>query len=407
MLAFEYKARIKGKIIHDEILAEDKRSAIASLKQDKIRPINIKEKKKKKEFSFNNGKPLFGSGKQRITEKDIVVFTRTFSTLVDAGLPLVQCLKILGEQAENRTFGEIILSIKQDIETGENLSDSLRKHPKVFNSLYCNLFKAGEAAGILDTIARRLAAHIEKAASLKKKVKSAMVYPACIVSVAVAVISFLMIFVIPAFTTMFSSGGAELPGPTAIVMAVSDMFRTKWHYMAGTAYAIYLIFSRLYATERGRAVIDSYVLKLPVAGPLIRKVSIAKFSRTLGTLLASGVTLLEGLEICARTAGNKTVETAVLNAMEAIKGGDTIAAPLARGKVFPPMVIQMIDVGENSGSLDSMLAKIADFYDEEVDTAVTDMTALLEPALMVFLGLVVGFIVVAMYLPIFQMGSAV
>ena len=407
MLAFEYKARIKGKIIHDEILAEDRKSAIASLKQDKIRPINIAEKRKKKEFSFNNGKPLFSSGKQRVTEKDIVVFTRTFSTMIDAGLPLVQCLKILGDQTENRTFGEIILSVKQDIETGENLSDSLRKHPKVFNSLYCNLFEAGEAAGILDIIARRLAAHIEKAASLKKKVKSAMVYPACIVSVAVGVISFLMIFVIPAFTTMFSSGGAELPGPTAIVMAVSDMFRTKWHYMAGTAYAIYLVFSRLYATGRGRAVIDGYALKLPVAGPLIRKVSIAKFSRTLGTLLSSGVALLEGLEICARTSGNKTVETAVLNTMEAIKGGDTIAAPLARGKVFPPMVIQMIDVGENSGSLDSMLAKIADFYDEEVDTAVTGLTALLEPALMVFLGLVVGFIVVAMYLPIFQMGSAV
>jgi len=407
MLAFEYKARIKGKIIHDEILAEDRKSAIASLKQDKIRPINIAEKRKKKEFSFNNGKPLFSSGKQRITEKDIVVFTRTFSTMIDAGLPLVQCLKILGDQTENRTFGEIILSVKQDIETGENLSDSLRKHPKVFNSLYCNLFEAGEAAGILDTIARRLATHIEKAASLKKKVKSAMVYPACIVSVAVGVISFLMIFVIPAFTTMFNSGGAELPGPTAIVMAVSDMFRTKWYYMLGTAYASYLVFSRLYATERGRAVIDGYALKLPVAGPLIRKVSIAKFSRTLGTLLSSGVALLEGLEICARTSGNKTVETAVLNTMEAIKGGDTIAAPLARGKVFPPMVIQMIDVGENSGSLDSMLAKIADFYDEEVDTAVTGLTALLEPALMVFLGLVVGFIVVAMYLPIFQMGSAV
>ena len=407
MLAFEYKARIKGKIIHDEILAEDRKSAIASLKQDKIRPINIAEKRKKKEFSFNNGKPLFSGGKQRITEKDIVVFTRTFSTMIDAGLPLVQCLKILGDQTENRTFGEIILSIKQDIETGEDLSDSLRKHPKVFNSLYCNLFEAGEAAGILDIIARRLATHIEKAASLKKKVKSAMVYPACIVSVAVGVISFLMIFVIPAFTTMFNSGGAELPGPTAIVMAVSDMFRTKWHYMAGTAYAIYLVFSRLYATERGRAVIDGYALKLPVAGPLIRKVSIAKFSRTLGTLLSSGVALLEGLEICARTSGNKTVESAVLDTMEAIKSGDTIAAPLARGKIFPPMVIHMIDVGENSGSLDSMLAKIADFYDEEVDTAVTSLTALLEPALMVFLGLVVGFIVVAMYLPIFQMGSAV
>jgi len=407
MLAFEYKARIKGKIIHDEILAEDRKSAIASLKQDKIRPINIAEKRKKKEFSFNNGKPLFSSGKQRITEKDIVVFTRTFSTMIDAGLPLVQCLKILGDQTENRTFGEIILSVKQDIETGEDLSDSLRKHPKVFNSLYCNLFEAGEAAGILDIIARRLAEHMEKEASLKKKVKSAMVYPACIVSVAVGVISFLMIFVIPAFTTMFSSGGAELPGPTAIVMAVSDMFRTKWHYMAGTAYAIYLVFSRLYATERGRAVIDGYALKLPVAGPLIRKVSIAKFSRTLGTLLSSGVALLEGLEICARTSGNKTVESTVLDTMEAIKSGETIAAPLARGKIFPPMVIQMIDVGENSGSLDSMLAKIADFYDEEVDTAVIGLTALLEPALMVFLGLVVGFIVVAMYLPIFQMGSAV
>ncbi len=407
MLAFEYKARIKGKVIHDEILAEDRKSAIASLKQDKIRLINIKEKKKKKKFSFNNGKPLFSSGKQKITEKDIVVFTRTFSTMVDAGLPLVQCLKILGEQTENRTFGEIILSIKQDIETGEDLSDSLKKHPKVFNSLYCNLFEAGEAAGILDVIARRLAAHMEKAASLRKKVKSAMVYPACIVTVAIGVISFLMIFVIPAFTTMFNSGGAELPGPTAIVMAVSDTFRTKWHYMIGGAYAIYLIFNRLYVTKRGRAVIDSYALKLPVAGPLIRKVSIAKFSRTLGTLLSSGVSLLEGLEICARTSGNKTVETAVLNTIEAIKSGETIAGPLARGKVFPPMVIQMIDVGENSGSLDSMLTKIADFYDEEVDTAVTALTALLEPALMVFLGLVVGFIVVAMYLPIFEMGGGI
>jgi len=407
MLAFEYKARIKGKVIHDEILAEDRKSAIASLKQDKIRLINIKEKKKKKKFSFNNGKPLFSSGKQKITEKDIVIFTRTFSTMVDAGLPLVQCLKILGEQTENRTFGEIILSIKQDIETGEDLSDSLKKHPKVFNSLYCNLFEAGEAAGILDVIARRLAAHMEKAASLRKKVKSAMVYPACIVTVAIGVISFLMIFVIPAFTTMFNSGGAELPGPTAIVMAVSDTFRTKWHYMIGGAYAIYLIFNRLYVTKRGRAVIDSYALKLPVAGPLIRKVSIAKFSRTLGTLLSSGVSLLEGLEICARTSGNKTVETAVLNTIEAIKSGETIAGPLARGKVFPPMVIQMIDVGENSGSLDSMLTKIADFYDEEVDTAVTALTALLEPALMVFLGLVVGFIVVAMYLPIFEMGGGI
>ena len=407
MRTFQYKARVKGKIIHDQILAKDRKSAIASLKQDKIRPINISLKSRGKEFSFNNGKPLFSSGKQKITEKDIVVFTRTFSTMIDAGLPLVQCLKILGEQTENRTFGAIILSIKDNIETGENLSDSLKKYPKVFNSLYCNLFEAGEAAGILDVIARRLATHIEKTASLKKKVKSAMVYPACIVSVAVGVISFLMIFVIPAFTTMFNSGGAELPVPTAIVIAVSDMFQTKWYYMLGASYSIYLVFRRLHATERGRSLIDRYVLKIPVVGPLIRKVSIAKFSRTLGTLLSSGVGLLEGLEICARTSGNKTVESTVINTIEAIKSGDTIAAPLARGNIFPPMVIQMIDVGENSGSLDIMLAKIADFYDEEVDTAVIALTALLEPALMVFLGLVVGFIVVAMYLPIFQMGSAV
>ena len=407
MLTFKYKARIKGKIIHDEILAEDRNSAIASLKKDKIRPINISVTRKTKEFLLNKGTPLFSSGKQKITEKDVVVFTRTFSTMIDAGLPLVQCLKILGEQTENRTFGTIILSVKQNIEAGENLSDSLKKYPQVFNELYCNLFEAGEAAGILDVIASRLASHIEKTASLKKKVKSAMVYPACIISVAIGVIAFLMIFVIPSFTTMFNSGGAELPGPTAIVMAVSDIFRTKWHYMAGTLYTIYLVFRRLHANERGRTLIDHYVLKIPVAGPLIRKVSIAKFSRTLGTLLSSGVDLLEGLKICANTSGNKTVEYTVMNTIEAIKSGDSIAAPLSRGNVFPPMVVQMINVGENSGSLDTMLSKIADFYDEEVDTAVTDLTALLEPALMVFLGLVVGFIVVAMYLPIFQMGSAV
>ena len=405
MRAFQYKARIKGKVINDEIQAEDENSAIASLKQKKIRPIYIKEKKNK--LKFDSGKPIFGSGKQKITEKDIVIFTRTFSTMIDAGLPLVQCLQILGNQTENRTFGDIILSVKQDIEAGENLSNSMRKHPKVFNALYCNLFEAGEAAGILDTIARRLAAHIEKAASLKKKVRSAMVYPACIVTVAVGVIAFLMIFVIPAFTVMFNSGGAELTGPTAIVMAVSDMFRTKWYYMMGAAYGVYIIFNRLYATNRGRTVIDKYALKLPVVGPLIRKVSIAKFSRTLGTLLSSGVALIEGLEICARTSGNKTVELSVMQTIEAIKSGETIAAPLARGKVFPPMVIQMIDVGENSGSLDTMLAKISDFYDEEVDSAVEGLTALLEPALMVFLGLVVGFIVVAMYLPIFKMGAGV
>ena len=405
MLSFKYKVRIKGKVRQDEVEAEDKKTAIAKLRQKNIRPLYIKEKKGW--GVFNNGKPLFGSGKQKITEKDIVIFTRTFSTMIDAGLPLVQCLNILGNQSENKTFCNIILSVKQDIETGENLSDSLKKHPEVFNSLYCNLFEAGEAAGILDTIARRLATHIEKAASLRKKVKSAMVYPTAILTVAVGVIAFLMIFVIPVFSTMFDSGRGGLPGPTAIVMAVSDMFRTKWYYMIGVIYGIYIAFNRVYATEKGRVIIDKYVLNLHIVGPLILKVSVAKFSRTLGTLLSSGVALLEGLDICARTSGNKTVELAVMQTIEAVKSGESIAAPLERAKVFPPMVIQMIDVGESSGSLDSMLAKIADFYDEEVDAAVEGLTSLLEPALMVFLGLVVGFIVVAMYLPIFKLGGTI
>jgi type IV pilus assembly protein PilC len=261
--------------------------------------------------------------------------------------------------------------------------------------------------GILDVILKRLADYIEKSESLKKKVKSAMVYPGVIVTVAVSVVAFLMIFVIPAFADLFAGGGAELPGPTQIVMNLSDFFRTKWYYMLGGMAAIYFLIKKIYSTERGRFEIDRLLLKLPVVGMLIRKVSVAKFTRTLGTLISSGVPLIEGLEICARTSGNKVVERAVFNTIEAIKGGENIATPLSRETIFPPMVIQMIDVGENSGSLDIMCHKIADFYDEEVDNAVSALTSLLEPMLMVFLGIVVGFIVVAMYLPIFKMGDAI
>jgi len=396
---FTYKAKVRGQIKSGEVDAEDEKSAVAKLRVQKIRINSIKKKGGSSDF--------FGPKKQKITGRDIVVFTRQFSTMVDAGLPLVQCLDILGRQSENKTLGGITLQVKASIEKGSDLSDSMRKHPKAFDGLYCNLVEAGEAGGILDIILKRLADYIEKSESLKQKVKSAMVYPGVIVTVAVGVVAFLMIFVIPAFATLFESGGAELPGPTKIVMMVSDFFRTKWYYLFGGVAAFIFIIRKMYSTERGRYEIDRVALKVPVVGELIRKVSVAKFTRTLGTLISSGVPLIEGLEICARTSGNKIVERAVFRTIEAIKGGENIAGPLSRESIFPPMVIQMIDVGENSGSLDTMCHKVADFYDEEVDNAVAALTSLLEPMLMVFLGLVVGFIVVAMYMPIFKMGDAI
>ena len=399
MPTFTYKAKVKGKVQSGEVEAENEKAASAKLKKQNIRPTSIK---KKAEPSA-----LFGPKVHKITTRDVVIFTRQFSTMVDAGLPLVQCLDILGKQSENPTFGEKILEVKSNIEMGNNLSDSLRKYEDIWDQLYCNLVEAGEVGGILDVILRRLADYIEKAEALKKKVKSAMVYPGAIVTVALLVVAFLMIFVIPSFATMFTKGGAELPGPTQIVMDVSDFFQNQWYVMIGGFIAFFFTFKKTYATKRGRIEIDRLALKLPVFGILIRKVSVAKFTRTLGTLISSGVPLIEGLDICARTAGNSIVEIAVFKTIEAIKEGETIAAPLAREDVFPPMVIQMIDVGESSGSLDKMLAKIADFYDEEVDAAVEGLTALLEPMLMVFLGTIVGFIVVAMYLPIFKMGETI
>ncbi len=399
MPTFTYKSRVRGKMKSGEVEAEDEKSAISKLKQQNIRVTTVKKK--------GGESALFGPKVHKITTRDVVIFTRQFSTMVDAGLPLVQCLDILGKQADNPTFGETILKVKGNIEVGNNLSESLKKFPHIWDSLYCNLVEAGEVGGILDIILRRLAEYIEKAEALKKKVKSAMVYPGAIVSVAFVVVAFLMIFVIPAFATMFSGGGQELPGPTQIVMNVSDFFQNQWWVMLLGSITFFFVFKKVYATERGNIEIDRIALKLPVFGMLIRKVSVAKFTRTLGTLISSGVPLIEGLDICARTSGNKIVEIAVFKTIEAIKEGETIAAPLSREDVFPPMVIQMIDVGEASGSLDKMLAKIADFYDEEVDAAVEGLTAMLEPMLMVFLGIIVGFIVVAMYLPIFKMGEAI
>lgn len=399
MPIFIYKSRVRGKIKSGEVEAEDERSAISKLKKKSIRVTTVKKKSERS--------ALFGPKVHKITTRDVVIFTRQFSTMVDAGLPLVQCLDILGKQSDNPTFGETILKVKGNIEIGNNLSESMRKFPHIWDSLYCNLVEAGEIGGILDVIFRRLAEYIEKAESLKKKVKAAMVYPGAILTVAFVVVAFLMVFVIPAFAEMFSGGGQELPGPTQIVMDVSSFFQNQWWVMILGGGTFLFVFKKVYATERGNIEIDRIALKLPVFGMLIRKVSVAKFTRTLGTLISSGVPLIEGLDICARTSGNKIVEIAVFKTIEAIKEGETIAAPLSREDVFPPMVIQMIDVGEASGSLDKMLSKIADFYDEEVDAAVDGLTALLEPMLMVFLGIIVGFIVIAMYLPIFKMGAAV
>jgi type IV pilus assembly protein PilC len=398
MPIFIYKSRVRGKIKFGEVEAEDERSAISKLKKKSISVTTVKKK--------GGRSALFGPKVHKITTRDVVIFTRQFSTMVDAGLPLVQCLDILGKQSDNPTFGETILKVKGNIEIGNNLSESMKKFPHIWDSLYCNLVEAGEIGGILDVIFRRLAEYIEKAESLKKKVKAAMVYPGAILTVAFVVVAFLMVFVIPAFAEMFSGGGQELPGPTQIVMDVSSFFQNQWWVMILGGGTFLFVFKKVYATERGNIEIDRIALKLPVFGMLIRKVSVAKFTRTLGTLISSGVPLIEGLDICARTSGNKIVEIAVFKTIEAIKEGETIAAPLSREDVFPPMVIQMIDVGEASGSLDKMLSKIADFYDEEVDAAVDGLTALLEPMLMVFLGIIVGFIVIAMYLPIFKMGAA-
>ena len=299
MPIFTYKSKIKGKDVEGEVEAENEKSAITQLRQKNIRVSKVSRK--------SAPSALFGPKKQKITDRDMVLFTRQFSTMVDAGLPLVQCLDILGRQADNKSFGEVILSVKGNIEVGGNLSDSMRKHPQAFDTLYCNMVEAGEAGGILDVILQRLSQYIEKNASLKKKVKGAMVYPACIVFVAVTVVAFLMVFVIPMFATMFEGGGGKLPLPTAIVMMVSDFFRTKWHIMFFSIFSFYYLFKKTYATERGRIEIDRQALKMPVVGNLIRKVSVAKFTRTLGTLISSGVSLIEALDICGRTAGNKII----------------------------------------------------------------------------------------------------
>jgi type IV pilus assembly protein PilC len=403
MATFAYVGRSRsGAVKKGELSAKTRDEAVDQLRKQNIVVTSLDEKAGKGGFSLS-----FGSG---LTDKDLVVFTRQFGTMINAGLPLVQCLEILSTQSENKALREAVGQVKTQVEAGSTFSDALRRYPKIFDDLYVNMVHAGEVGGLLDTILTRLAKHIEKAMKLKGQIKSAMVYPAAILGVAGLVIAVLMIWVIPIFAKMFdelSGGKMGLPGPTQLVIDVSNAFQSFWYIGIGIVVGLVFAIKKYYGTPQGRLAIDKLLLKTPVFGDLIRKASVAKFTRTLGTLLSSGVPLLDGLSICAKTSGNKVIEEAIMNARVSISGGKTIAEPLTQGQVFPKMVTHMIAVGESTGALDAMLGKIADFYEDEVDQAVASLTALLEPMMMVFLGVVIGFIVIAMYLPIFKMASAI
>jgi type IV pilus assembly protein PilC len=389
----------KGKKKKGEMEADSENFVRLTLRRQGIEPTKIKPKPKD---LFANVKFL----QPKVTEKDIVIMTRQFATMIDAGLPLVQCLEILFSQQDNSTFKRILKNIKEDVEEGSTFADALKRHPDVFDNLFVNLVAAGEIGGILDIILNRLAAYIEKAAKLKKKVKGAMTYPIVVTVIAIMVVAVILIFVIPVFEAMFADFGKALPVPTQIVVALSEFLQNYILYIVVGFVLLIFAFRRFYKTKKGRALVDRLILRLPVFGMLIRKVAVAKFTRTLGTMISSGVPILDSLEIVAATAGNMTIEEAIRETRQSISEGRTIAEPLADSEVFPSMVVQMISVGEATGALDTMLSKIADFYDDEVDAAVDALTAMLEPFMMVFLGGTIGGLVVAMYLPIFQMAGA-
>ncbi|MEW6593446.1 MAG: type II secretion system F family protein [Thermodesulfobacteriota bacterium] len=345
--------------------------------------------------------------KPKVTGKDVVIFTRQLSTMIDAGLPLVQSLEILSEQQENATFKKVLRDIRTDVETGTTFADAMKKHPTVFDTLYCNMVEAGELGGILDTILNRLAAFMEKNMALKKKVKGAMTYPIICLCISFVVVAVMLVFVVPVFQKMFADFGSALPAPTQMVVDMSEFAKGNFHIIIGIIVGLVFAIKKVYKTEKGRERIDELLLKMPIVGLLLRRVAVAKFTRTLGTMLQSGVPILDSLNVVARTAGNKVVEKAVFRVTDSISEGRAIAEPLAETGVFPGMVVQMINVGEATGALDVMLTKIADFYDEEVDQAVENLTAAIEPLMMVFLGGLIGGLVVAMYLPIFSMAGAV
>lgn len=399
MPSFEWKGRDRGGRPQGGVLVADSKDAVlAVLRRQQIVPITVKEKGK--EIAL----PKLRRG---INEKTLAIFTRQFSVMIDAGLPLVQCLQILGEQQDNKAFQRIVLQVREDVESGSSLANAMKKHPQAFNELYVNMVAAGEAGGILDTILQRLATYIEKAARLKAQVKSAMIYPIAVISIAMLVVYIILWKVIPVFGALFTSLGAELPLPTRIVVAMSKFVGRFWWLIVGVVVAGVITIRRYYATEQGRLVIDSLLLKAPILGPVLRKIAVARFCRTLGTLLSAGVPVLESLDITARTSGNAVIERAILEVRKAVEEGKSLAEPLKTTHQFPPMVVQMISVGEATGAMDTMLGKIAEFYEDEVDTAVAGMMKLIEPILIFFLGVVVGGMVIAMYLPMFDLISKI
>jgi type IV pilus assembly protein PilC len=405
MTVFVWEGKnLQGRLVKGEVDARDMQAVFNLLRAQKIVPTANKIREKGKGLEMEIKMPSFGSG---VSGKDIVLFTRQFATMIDSGLPMVQALDILAKQTENKIFQKILKAIKEDVESGGTLSEAMAKHPRQFDNLYTNMINAGENGGILDVILERLSQHMEKAMRLKREIKAAMIYPAVVVSAAGIVTSILLIFVIPTFADLFSGFGSALPLPTQIVINLSNFFVSWWYLIFGSLGLSLSMFFRFIKTERGKEVIHPIALKLPIFGNIIKKVAVARFTRTLGTMVSSGVPIMEALNICARTAGNKVVERDVLRARVAISEGKTMVEPLQDSAVFPPMVTQMIGVGEQTGCLDAMLAKIADFYEEEVDTAVGSMKQLIEPIMILVLGTIIGALVIAMYLPIFKMGSVV
>ena len=394
MPTFEWKGRGRTGETAGTLVADSKDAVIASLRRQQIVVTAVKEKGK--ELAV----PKFGG---KVPPQLIAIFTRQFSVMIDAGLPLVQCLEILGQQQENKTMKRAMIQIRQDVESGSNLADSMRKHPKIFNDLYTNMVAAGEAGGILDTILQRLAQYIEKAVKLNSQVKAAMIYPVAVISIACIVVAVILWKVIPVFAALFKGLGAELPLPTVIVIHLSNFIADFWWLIGITIFGVMYSLRRYHETYKGKRVLDGLMLKAPIIGDLLRKIAVARFCRTLATLTSSGVPILDGVAITARTAGNAIIEDAIMATRKSVEEGKTISEPLGETDVFPSMVVQMIAVGEQTGALDTMLSKIAEFYEDEVDTAVAGLMKLLEPILIAFLGVAIGGIVIAMYMPMFTL----